>query len=308
MNHAPAKSYPITLVTAYFQLGETAGKFPHDYHVWMKNMLPVIKWPLVIFCDAQSVDRIKRLRGHKPAVYVVTTLEAFYVYRYQDIIRTQCRARWPDVNVDAPLVYNENPHFLRRAAEMNPYQSEMFFWCDAGMFRLNRSCGEGGLFRLSERIEWPNLEVCRASFLDKVGLFSHRLLLRRRLFKPHSEDVWITGMFFGGAPEPLRGFCDTFYQLFDEHAQSGRSVLSEEGMLKRAYATRPDLARLFPVEHIRWLRCLNFYRHPRQWWWYCLNGNQFPWRYFRQEITLRQVFGALFFGFLWRMRGRFFSS
>jgi len=152
---------PITLVTRYFELERT----PHqarnwssrDYDAWMENFLPCIRWPLVIFCDESSLERIKRLRGQKPAVYGVTSLEEFCVYPYRDILRVRCRNKWPGVPVDYSIVVDENPNFLRRAIAMNPFGSEMFFWCDTGVFRPSRLSGAKELFRLSERIEWPDL-------------------------------------------------------------------------------------------------------------------------------------------------------
>ena len=84
----PAQGHEITLVTAYFQLDNAArGRSPRDYSAWMAQLLPFIRWPMVIYCDAQSVEQVKRLRGGKPAVYCVTSLEEFAGYRYRDIIR-----------------------------------------------------------------------------------------------------------------------------------------------------------------------------------------------------------------------------
>ncbi len=125
----PVQRWPITLVTAYFQLDNAyRGRSMRDYHAWMANLLPFIRWPLVIFCDEQSVDRLKCLRGSKPAVYCVTRLEEFSVYRYRDIIRAHCAMRRSGRNPDVALVNNEKTSFVRRAIEIHAFGSEMFFW------------------------------------------------------------------------------------------------------------------------------------------------------------------------------------
>ena len=308
--NAPVQPSPIKLVTGYFELERTPHqartRSPRDYDAWMENFVPCIRWPLVIFCDESSLERIKRLRGQQPAVYVVTSLEEFCVYPYRDILRAQCRDAWPSLPVDYSIVVDEKPNFLRRAIAMNPFGSEMFFWCDIGVFRPSRLSGAKELFCLSERIEWPDLRVCRTACSDKVALVGRRASLT----EPHPRDVWILGTFFGGSADPLCKFCDTFYQCLRHRIQhGGGGVHSDEAILRDTYAVQSSTVRLILPQDIWWLRLLNFRRPPSAWWWYFLNGNRFPWDYFRNGISLRQAFISLFLGLQRKMkRSRVFSS
>lgn len=294
------RAYPITIVTGYFELekapGQTQNKSPADYRAWMKNLLPVVNWPLVIFCDAQSVDFIRQLRGDKPAVYVVTRFEEFSVYQYRGLFHAESLERQPDVNINVPLVINEKPHFLRRAMAMNPFASEMFFWCDIGALRRERLCGEKGLFRLSDHIEWPNLAVCRGVASDKVALFSHH-------HRTHHGFGILAG-FFGGAAAPLRSFCDVFYRIVEQQIENNLSILYVASVLTKTSIARPDLVRVLPLRQIRWIRWLKFGLPTRQFWWYCLNGNRFPRWYFRHEISLREIITALPSGLAFGLRGK----
>ena len=322
----PAQPSPITLVTGYFELEGTTNqartRSPRDYYAWMENFIPCIRWPLVIFCGESSLERIKRLRGQQPAVYVVTSLDEFCVYPYRDILRTQCRNGWPGLPVDYSILVNEKPNFLRRAIAMNPFGSEMFFWCDIGVFRPSRLSGAKELFCLSERIEWPDLRVCRTACSDKVALVSRRAsptermnwldprvcrtacsdkvaLVSRRAFltEPHPRDVWIFGTFFGGSADPLCKFCDTFYACLRQRVQRGDPVRSEEAILRDTYAVQSStVCVILPQDICWWLRWLNFRCNPPAFWWYFLNGNRFPRHYFRNEISLRQAFVSLFLG------------
>ena len=240
--------YPITLVTAYFELEDPGrGRTASDYHAWMANLLPFIRWPMVIFCDEQSVDIIKRLRGGKPAVYCVTSLEEFFVYRYRDILHAHIAQRWPGISPDCSLIYHEKANFVRRAIDMNTFGSEMFFWCDIGYFRNNkRQTG----FHLSDRIEWPNLQACRTAFGDKVAFFGITDNSATCAFPP-----WMWGGFWGGLIKPLRRFCDTYYDLLDCCVSIHSSTIFRGAAVPKGWG--------FPAEEALFyhLRVGNF-RHP----------------------------------------------
>jgi len=169
--HANSRA-PMTLVTAYFALPRRSRSI-HDYHQWMANLLPFVEWPMVIFCDAASLDIIKRLRGQKPAVYCVTRLEDFSVYRYRDSLHAHVAQRLgrpagQTIGFDAALVWHEKAHFVRRAIDMNAFDSRMFFWCDIGLLR-------GGVFRPSARVKWPDFQVCRTTLGNQVAFFGRHI-------------------------------------------------------------------------------------------------------------------------------------
>jgi len=167
----PAERAPLTLVTAYFALPRRS-RTVSDYHAWMSNLLPFVEWPLVIFCDAESLAVIKRLRGGKPAAYRVTRLQDFRAYRHRDAICAHAMQRLgrpagQTIGIDAALVWHEKANFVRRAIAENPYRSEMFFWCDIGLLRR-------GVFRPSPRRAWPNLQICREKFADRPVFFGRQ--------------------------------------------------------------------------------------------------------------------------------------
>jgi len=151
---------PLTMVTAYYQLKDTyRARTPRDYRKKMSRFLPFIKWPVVVFCEAESVDQVMRLRGDKPTVCYVTPVNEFLAARHRDILHAHNAQRQPGFNVDILLIWHEKANFVRRVMDANPYQSERFFWVDIALMR-------GGwaplVSRLSARIEWPNLQAVRA--------------------------------------------------------------------------------------------------------------------------------------------------
>ena len=259
------------------------------YHAWMKNFVPFIQWPLAIFCDEQSLDMLKRLRGEKPAVYFVTDLEEFFVRKYRDVFRAQCDGTdwpYPTIYPEYAMVWNEKSHFLQRAIESNPFASDMFFWCDIGFFR-SRS-GKG--IRLSERLEWPNLRVCRTAFRNKAAFFTRT----PRAFRPPAHDRllrydlspevhWIGGGFFGGAVDAVLRCCETFYQCLEQRIELGYYAGSDELTLSDVYSLRSDIVRLITPKELAW--GLRESSHDRECFhWYCLSGDKLPWQYICREI------------------------
>jgi len=293
----PHETYPITLVVAFIDIGGSINKRPHDYDVWMANLVPHVRWPLVVFGDPASLDKIKRLRGDKPAEYVPVRVEDLYGYRHLASFQRQVRIHGhdcdnPQTGVMKAVILCEKPFFLEQAAKMNPFNSSLLFWCDIAALRPDRLCGERGLFRLSDDIEWPNLAICRHAFAEKIGLIGNRMTARMRKqtarqhkATAHRHTMWVGGLFFGGPAGRVSEFVDAYRRVLDTRAAMEHGLLVDEPILRDVYATRPDLAQVIRIDRVGWLRCLTFPHPPLQFWWYLLNGRRFPWRYFRQHLT-----------------------
>jgi len=282
-----AGQYPLTLVTAYFELGERPG-WPgpeNPYPRWIRNFLPLVRWPLVIFCDEQSVEMLKEARGGKPAVWHVTRPQEFYTYRYLDDLRRLPHFPGPAVDsvarevlVTRSLIWHEKHHFLRQALSENPYRSEMFFWCDIGHFRHGpdapwwppqSALRKLLLLRLYEDIEWPNFEVCRSLLPQDKAVLVHDA----------TYDV-MNGGFYGGAIEPLRLWCDAYSRRLEWRKQNGSFSGSDECVMMSCWRKQPELAHIIPSRPAPYCNFLAW-RRPRQACrWYFLSGRRFPWKYF----------------------------
>jgi len=280
------EQYPITLVTAYFELGgkpDCPGR-ENPYPRWIRNFLPNAHWPLVIFCDEQSLDMLRDARGDKPAVYHVTRPEEFYSWRYlDDLKRLQFPAERAESFIARSLVWHEKHHFLRQALSENPFGSEMLFWCDIGQFRHDPGgpwrgwwCGRTS-FRLYEDIEWPNLEVCRAWPQDKVILVNWC-------------SVHILAQFFGGAVAPASRWCDAYYRHLEKQKKNGIFHEQEEFTMVACWGRQPELAYLIPGYFVPFRRSWSRLGYKR----YVLNGERFPWKHLRLSFRWHFLNGGRF--------------
>jgi len=245
----------------------------NPYPEWIRNFLPYIKWPLVIFCDEQSVDMLKEARGDKPAVWHVTRPQEFYVYKYLDDLK---RLSFPEgqaeLYIARSLIWHEKHHFLRQALSDNPFGSQMLFWCDIGRFRYNPDAPWWSsfrrVFRLWEDIEWPNLEVCRGFPEDKVVLVAY-----------DGKDIVLGGL-FGGAVDPARRWCDFYYQRLEKRKQNGGFTYLEELVMTGCLRRRREFVYLVPYS----FRPLGSIGPKLGCTSYLLSGRRFPWRYFCRRL------------------------
>jgi len=276
-----AGQYPLTLVTAYFELGGKSGFRENPYPGWIRNFLPYSRWPLVIFCDKQSLDMLREARGDKPAVWHVTRPQEFYVYKYlDDFKRIEFGA---GTSLDLSLIWHEKHHFLRQAVSENPFASEMFFWCDIGLFRFRRNAPLLGLFlprhvRLYEDVEWPDLGACRALPQDRV------------FFQMAPGNQSVSEKVFGGAAEAVCRWCDAYYQRLEWRARKGTLTPHEGFVMMSVYRRRPELAHALPYnlsfpERLRHLPIeLMTGRNTYHAVWHLLKGGRFPWKYARRRF------------------------
>jgi len=256
---------PLTIVTAFFALDDARpdGRSARDYHQWMANFLPNINWPLVVFCDAQSADTIKRLRGNKPAMIHITRIEEFSVYRHRRQLRAHIAQRWPGFPADASLIYHEKANFVSRAIDENPFASEIFFWCDIGMFRAPKT---RAVFQPSARIEWPDLQVYRAMPEAQVAFFASADVDHKR-----ARRTWVLATVWGGRAAPVRRFCDDYYRFLNHHMRAypatagrvpkGKGYHADEALFAQMSQSRSFNMRVFTIDDIPWLRGLNRLAH-----------------------------------------------
>ena len=271
----------ITLVTAWFDIGRKQTKYRENpYPGWIRHFLSCARWPLVIFCDEQSLDMLKEARGDKPAVWHVTSLEDFHVYKYWDELKSLETGH--GLAAEYGLIWHEKCNFLRRTLSENPFGSKMVFWCDIGLFRYGRNLSPVSRmqFHLYPDIEWPNSGVCLALPQDKVILLPYR----------SSGGFIILGGFFGGAVHPVRRWCDAYYERLDERVRKGTLIHSDECVMQSLYRRRPELAHALPPGLAPWpavvssLILLIKKNHASYFKWYFLGGKRLLWKYFCRRI------------------------
>jgi len=116
----------LTCVSCYYPV---KNKYGDSYKEWFKTSLD-ISCPYVFFSTKSGIEYIKQFRKKHPTYYIECDIEDFYTYKYKDkmkIDNTHC----PSVELN--LIWNEKIFMIKKALEINPFNTEWFKWIDAGI-------------------------------------------------------------------------------------------------------------------------------------------------------------------------------
>lgn len=141
------------IVTSLYNVKELQredGRSWEDYVKWFCETLS-IKCPFIIFTEEDLVDTIKEARKDLPTEIVVESLENipyyylkqpiqdvldsdFYKKNMGDLNRIECK------NSMYSVIQYSKFQWLKKATEINPFNSKFFFWLDAGASRFLYDC------------------------------------------------------------------------------------------------------------------------------------------------------------------------
>jgi hypothetical protein len=233
-----------TIVTAYFKLPKA--KAPHQqYREWMNNMLAIDN-NMVIFCEHQMVEEIVEMRRDKmeKTHIIETSIREFYTYRYSNYFLEHSKMD-PEVaighNIFLYMIWSEKSHFLKRAIEADPFESNYFLWTDIGCFRRPNT----------DFIHWPNSERIFALPQDKVLLLSVVPFTDSELNCGSLETLpsfqsanRIGGTIFGGNKQVLLDWHDKYYKMLEHFISIGRFIGKDQSIMNSLYLLNRDMCEL----------------------------------------------------------------
>jgi len=233
-----------TIVTAYFNLEKS--KASHETYVdWMQNML-IIDNPMIIFCERESFGMINKFRENRieKTHIIITTFEDFYCFRYGKSFDehfykdTEQRVGH---GVLLYMIWSEKSNFLKRAIELNPFNSEYFLWVDIGCFRRPNT----------DFINWPNPERISQMPKNKVLLLSVQPFTDFELSCKTKDELplfqftnRIGGTIFGGGKEILLKWHTLYYDMLEHFISIDRFIGKDQSIMNSVYLTTRDICEL----------------------------------------------------------------
>jgi len=224
-----------TIVTAYFYLEKS--KATHDIYIdRMKNML-IIDNPMVIFCEKNCIELITNLRKdklNKTHIIEITYIE-FYSYKYLQTFLQHYKKDHELIvghNIFLYLIWNEKSHFLKKAIEINPFNSDYFLWVDIGCFRKKNI----------DFINWPSPNRIKQIPKDKVLLLEvipftdNELKCINKDYIPLFQFTnRIGGTIFGGGKDILLKWHDLYYEMLEHFISIDRFIGKDQSIMNSVY-------------------------------------------------------------------------
>jgi hypothetical protein len=116
----------LTCVSCYYPV---KNKYGDVYGDWFKTSLD-IDCPYVFFSTKVGIEYIKPFRKNHPTYYIELNIEDFVTYKYKYRMKID-KCHCPSIELN--LIWNEKIFMIKKAYELNPFNSEWFKWIDAGI-------------------------------------------------------------------------------------------------------------------------------------------------------------------------------
>jgi hypothetical protein len=252
----------ITLVTCYYNI---KSKQPHSQYLeWMGNLLKNIKCPLIVYCDSsskKSIEDIIKLNKNKFIKIVTLEMSDFFVNQYQKYFEYSYSidAEKNIHSIDLYKVWNEKFNFTKKAIEINPFNSDYFYWIDIGCFRKNCTGLNYNNFK-----NWPNTKKLeqysnniilfqthnfseKDKILDNYGLTNDNLCIACK-HKGWGGGRLVAG-FFGGKKENMLLFSKLYYDMLIKWNFSKRFIGKENYIMTNVYLQNIDMFHLFTKDN-----------------------------------------------------------
>lgn len=141
--------HPVTAVTALFNVERETkgdGRRWDDYLAWFNRTLE-LNVPMIVFIETSEVERVNWKRHDRPTEIVVTPRNEIpridKLLRITQVLESpawKLRMRYPRSVENILPAYNaviwSKFTWMRRAADGNPFGSDVFLWADAGLSRF----------------------------------------------------------------------------------------------------------------------------------------------------------------------------
>jgi hypothetical protein len=213
----------MTCVSGHYPVKNKHGT---SYNDWFKNTL-VINCPYVFFGSKETNDMVKGIRKDLPTTYVEHSMPEFAAYKYKDRLSAD-PFHCPSIELN--LIWHEKIFMVKKAAQLNPYDSEWFQWVDAGICVYR-----GGP---PPTTEYPNKEKLQKLPKDKF-IYSSSY--------PHEPGTSLNSLphHVAGTSYVLhKSFVDKFVDVYIEYLEKildPKVLWYDQILLTRIYKEKPEL-------------------------------------------------------------------
>ena len=248
ISHQPSNQW--TLVTAYFNLTQCPDASPEiksrdkSYYFQHSTSTLTLPYPMVIFCDQESLHQIIQLRPPEmPTKYVVLPFDSFQ-FKGKRIGQTfaEYREKIKSNRITHPYEFDprNTPSYylfcmsryimLKQVIEKNPFHSTHFAWINFCMERM----GISNIRRLPEALSLyrDKFSTCYIDYIPE------EFVRKTELYFQRGRCSMCSGFFTGNA-EYMYQVCDALEDRFLEYVDQGYGH-ADETLYPSVYFDHPD--------------------------------------------------------------------
>jgi hypothetical protein len=169
-----------TIVSCYYPRNENSRHTFEEYNSWIEQFLTYVNTPIVMFSDGEAYDWMYKVREK------AQLLDRFFLIR-KPLSDLECSSpEWEDIWTrqlklgpwkDEPFqtifkIWNQKSFFVEEVLQKNPFESDVFVWCDAGCWRNPIVCRNYAQ-------DWPCLKVIQPNRMFLLVIESMDALIQR---------------------------------------------------------------------------------------------------------------------------------
>jgi len=250
-SHTPyvQSHHNVTVVTAFYDIGRDDRAFYH-YLPWLPKIF-LVNYPMIVYCHPDHKLLVKSLRKNRPTLVITTdsfplqnyTLQIAQIIQkqnYRNKLGFRATGRTPEWNTPAyiPIQFSKF-EWLRRSIALNPFNSNYFYWMDAGM----------GRFYAESVIGAPKLYVFDKVLDDKVtvSIFDSTWPPVRPIIGTRITSI--AGTMFGGRKDSVYKLCNHGLDFFHNNLIKAGKADNEQVFLGIMYWRQPKFFNvLYPTD------------------------------------------------------------
>jgi hypothetical protein len=192
----------LTFVTGYWSVNNKHGR---DYTGWFYNTLN-INHPFVFYTSEYDIEFVKKYRKNLPTEFRIKEINEFETYQFNGQIDIHPN-HMPSVELG--LIWHEKIFLLKQALKENVFNSDWFFWFDAGHCVLRNKKSKRPLQVSLEKLNnLPIDKFCFSTSMTKE--------LRRHRCGKNSYYHYLAGASFFVHKSMINKFADLYLQYLEE--------------------------------------------------------------------------------------------
>lgn len=228
----------VTVVSAYYPMNS---KYPMDkYKEWIPNLYGNVGFNLVFFTNKEYTPFIEEIRKDYKNNTKIITLE----FNELEALKKYDMNFWKEQNKKDPenchipelyIVWYEKKEFVKKAIEINPFNTEYFVWTDAGICRDKNAIPFLKNYPKVDKIPNDKIIINKlADFSDKNISFDFKHIL-----------INVGAGVIAGKIDSWKKFDLLYNDIFNMYIGDGRFCGKEQNLITTAILKDKNLFELF---------------------------------------------------------------